>query len=292
VADLLGPRERVRAYGLLFWAINLGFSVSTVSAGVLAGVGYGLLFWINAGTSMLAALIIWSIVPETRPVIEEGARRPLLPVALRDTTLLLMIGLSVVYAAIYFQGYSTLPLAMAADHLPSSTYGLVIALNGVVIVLVQPFVGRRLGELDRPMVLAVSMLLVGMGFGFGVIVHSWWAYGLSVVVWTIGEIGYATMIGAVLADLAPADLRGGYLGLAGSMSWGLGSVVGPLLGTNVLEHAGRVTVWIGCAVLGVGLFAAQVALAPALRARAAAVQVEEAAVVSENSRRPGRGACC
>src|SRR4051794_627508 len=281
VADLLGPRERVRAYGLLFWAINLGFSVSTVSAGVLAGVGYGLLFWINAGTSVLAALIIWSIVPETRPVIEEGARRPLLPVALRDTTLLLMIGLSVVYAAIYFQGYSTLPLAMAADHLPSSTYGLVIALNGVVIVPVQPFVGRRLGELDRPMVLAVSMLLVGIGFGFGAIVHSWWGYGLSVVVWTIGEIGYATMIGAVLADLAPADLRGGYLGLAGSMSWGLGSMVGPLLGTNVLEHAGRVTVWIGCAVLGVGLFAAQVALAPALRARAAAVQVEEAAVVSE-----------
>ncbi|HEY0691469.1 MAG TPA: MFS transporter [Kribbella sp.] len=279
VADLLGPRERVRAYGLLFWAINLGFSVSTVSAGVLAGVGYGLLFWINAGTSVLAALIIWSIVPETRPVIEEGARRPLLPVALRDTTLLLMIGLSVVYAAIYFQGYSTLPLAMAADHLPGSTYGSVIALNGVVIVLVQPFVGRRLGELDRPMVLAVSMLLVGIGFGFGAIVHSWWGYGLSVVVWTIGEIGYATMIGAVLADLAPADLRGGYLGLAGSMSWGLGSVIGPLLGTNVLEHAGRAMVWIGCAVLGVGLFAAQLALAPALRARAADVRVDDATAV-------------
>ncbi|HEU4948963.1 MAG TPA: MFS transporter [Kribbella sp.] len=270
VADLLGPRERVRAYGLLFWAINLGFSVSTVTAGVLASVGYGLLFWINAGTSVVAALIIWSMVPETRPVVAKDERRSLLPVALRDTTLLVMIGLSVVYAAIYFQGYSTLPLAMAMDHLPSSTYGLVIGLNGVVIVLVQPFTGRRLAELDRPTVLAASMLLVGVGFGFGAIVHSWWGYALSVVVWTVGEIGYATMIGAVLADLAPADLRGGYLGLAGGMSWGLGSVVGPLLGTSVLEHAGRSTVWIGCAVLGAGLFVAQLAIAPALRARAAA----------------------
>jgi hypothetical protein len=36
-----------------------------------------------------------------------------------------------------------------------------------------------------------------------------------------------------VADLAPADLRGGYLGPDGSMSWGFGSVVGPLLGTNV-----------------------------------------------------------
>ena len=56
VADLLQPTERVRAYGLLFWAINLGFSVSTVSAGVLASFGYGLLFWVNAATSVIAGL--------------------------------------------------------------------------------------------------------------------------------------------------------------------------------------------------------------------------------------------
>jgi MFS family permease len=196
VADLLGPRERVRAYGLLFWAINLGFSISTVSAGVLAGIGYGLLFWINAGTSVVAALIIWAMVPETRPVVAAGSRRALLPVALRDGTLLVMIAISVVYAAIYFQGYSTLPLAMAADQLPGSTYGLVIALNGVVIVVLQPFAARRLAVRDRSMVLAVSMALVGLGFGVGAVVHEWWGYGLSVVVWTIGEIGYATMIGA------------------------------------------------------------------------------------------------
>jgi MFS family permease len=181
-----------------------------------------------------------------------------------------MILLQIGYATIYFQGYSTLPLAMAADGLPSSTYGLVIALNGVVIVLVQPFVNRRLAALDRPKLLAGSMLIVGVGFGLGALVHSWWGYGLSVVVWTIGEIGFAAVIGAVFADLAPVDLRGGYMGLAGSMSFGLGSVIGPLLGTNTLEHAGRVTVWLGCAVLGGILFAGQLALAPALHARAAA----------------------
>jgi MFS family permease len=268
VADLLQPKERVRAYGLLFWAINLGFSVSTVSAGVLASIGYGLLFWINAGTSLVAALVIWRMVPETRPVLDDGPRRQLLPVALRDTTFLLMILLQVGYATIYFQGYSTLPLVMADDHLKSSTYGLVIALNGIVIVLVQPFVNKRLAAFDRPKLLGSSMLIVGLGFGLGAVAHSWWAYGLSVVVWTIGEIGFAAVIGAVFADLAPVDLRGGYMGLAGSMSFGLGSVIGPLLGTNTLEHAGRTTTWLGCAVLGVILFIGQLALAPALHHRA------------------------
>ncbi|MFC0623900.1 MDR family MFS transporter [Kribbella deserti] len=273
VADLLGPRERVRAFGLLFWAINLGFSISTVSAGVLASVGYSLLFWINAGTSLVAALIIYRVVPETRPVLIEQVRRPFLPVALRDATLLIMVGISVIYAAIYFQGYSTLPLAMAADGLPSSTYGVVLALNGVVIVLVQPFVGRRLAEKDRPTVLAVSMALVGLGFGLGALADSWWTYGLSVIVWTIGEIGYATMFGAVFADLAPIDLRGSYMGFGG-MAWGLGAVVGPLVGTRVLDSSGATTVWVGCAVLGVGLFVVQMLLAPALRARAARADLE------------------
>ena len=272
VADLLQPGERVRAYGLLFWAINLGFSVSTVSAGVLASVGYGLLFWLNAGTSVIAGLVIWAMVPESRPALEEGvARRPLLPVALRDTVFLLMILIQIGYATIYFQGYSTLPLAMADDGLPSQTYGLVIALNGVVIVLVQPFLGKWLVKFDRPKLLAASMLVVGLGLGFGVgaVVHSWWGYGLSVVVWTIGEIGFAAVIGAVFADLAPVDLRGRYMGLSG-MAFGVGTVVGPLAGTNSLEHFGPTATWIGCALLGVVIFIGQYSLAPALHARAAA----------------------
>ncbi|WP_405067372.1 MFS transporter [Kribbella sp. NBC_01510] len=270
VADMLQPGERVRAYGLLFWAINLGFSVSTVSAGVLASIGYGLLFWLNAGTSVIAGVVIWAMVPESRPVLDEDApRRPLLAVALHDTVFLLMILIQIGYATIYFQGYSTLPLAMAADGLPSQTYGLVIALNGVVIVLIQPFLGKWLVKMDRPKLLSASMLVVGLGFGLGAVVHSWWGYGLSVVVWTIGEIGFAAVIGAVFADLAPVDLRGRYMGLSG-MAFGVGTVIGPLAGTNALEHLGPTVTWIGCALLGVVIFVGQYSLAPALHARAAA----------------------
>jgi MFS family permease len=268
VADLLGPGERVRAYGLLFWAINLGFSVSTVSAGVLAKFGYGLLFWLNAASSVIAALIIWRMVPETRPVIERSERRSILPVAMRDATLIVVIAINIVYATIYFQGYSTLPLVMTADGHDSSTYGLVMALNGVIIVLVQPFVVRFLGKRDRSLVLATSMLVVGLGYGIGAVVESWWGYGLSVAVWTFGEIGFAAVFGAVVADLAPLDLRGGYMGLTGT-AWGVGLIIGPLLGTRVLEDAGRTALWVGCAGLGVVLYAAQIALAPSLRRRAA-----------------------
>ena len=40
------------------------------------------------------------------------------------------------------------------------------------------------------------------------------------------------------ADLAPTDLRGGYLGAASS-PWSIGAVLGPLVGSLLLDHAGR-----------------------------------------------------
>jgi MFS family permease len=78
VADL-PAQQRVRAFGLLFWAANLGFSVATVTAGVLAKHGYGLLFWINVVASLTAALIVWRLVPDTRPPARRGRGRRCCP---------------------------------------------------------------------------------------------------------------------------------------------------------------------------------------------------------------------
>jgi MFS family permease len=265
VADL-PAQERVRAFGLLFWAANLGFTVSAVTAGVLVQQGYGILFWINAAASLLAALIVWRHVPETRPPTPKTTRRALLPVLLRDPVMLAMTAIHVVYFATFLQTYSTLPLVMAGDGHGPGTYGAVLALNGIVIVVVQPIAVRLLDGRDRASVLAVSMLLVGGGGGLGAVVHSSASHAGSILVWTLGEIGIAVMFGATFADLAPADLRGQYMGIA-STTWSLGAVLGPLLGTALLDHAGRTALWAACSVTGLALFAAQQAVAPALRRR-------------------------
>jgi MFS family permease len=266
VADLPRARERIRAFGLLFWATNLGFSVSTVTGGILVRDGYGPLFWLNAAASAAAALIVWHRVPETRPPASGAGRRALLPVVLRDRLLITMVLIFAGHFSLFFQAFSTLPLAMAADGLPAATYGAVLAANGIVILAVQPLAVRLLADRDRYRVLAASMLLVGLGFGLGAVVHGAAGYTGSVLVWTAGEIGVAVMFGATFADLAPADLRGGYMGVAAT-TWAVGGVLGPLFGTALLERAGPATLWAGCAVIGTVLFAVQHAAAPALRRR-------------------------
>jgi MFS family permease len=273
VADLPRPRERIRAFGLLFWASNLGFSVSTVTAGVLVQHGYGLLFWLNAAVAVASALIVWRQVPETGPPTPGASKRALLPVLLRDRLMITMALVFVAYFSMFFQAFSTLPLVMAANGLGAATYGAVLAVNGFAILAVQPFAVRLLTGRDPSTVLSASIVTVGLGLGMSAVAHGNVGYAGTVLVWTAGEIGIAVVFGAVFTDLAPADLRGGYMGVA-AITWGLGSVLGPLVGTTVLDRIGPTALWMSCAVTGMALGAIQRALAPALRCRISALHNE------------------
>ena len=67
IADVVAIEDRRRASGLLFWAVNLGFSVAALGGGLLAAHGYGLLFALDAITCCGYALVVWRTIPETRP---------------------------------------------------------------------------------------------------------------------------------------------------------------------------------------------------------------------------------
>ncbi|MEU4254354.1 MFS transporter [Amycolatopsis sp. NPDC026612] len=268
VADL-PARQRIRAFGLLYWAANLGFSVATVTAGVLAGSGYGLLFRINVAASLIAALIVWRHVPETRPARSVRMRRALPPTVLRDRVMLAMMAIHVGCFTLFLQTFTTLPLLMTAAGLGPATYGGVLAVNGIAVVAGQPWAVRLLAGRSADAVSAGSMLLVGAGAALGAVSHGPAGFAGSVLVWTLGQIGIAVRFGDTFAGLAPADLRGGYLGLA-SATWSVGAVLGPLAGTALLDLAGATVLGAACALGGIALFAARRALAPALRRRTAA----------------------
>jgi len=67
---------------------------------------------------------------------------------------------------------------------------------------------------------------------------------LTVAIWTVGEMILLPAMSNYVAEVAPADRRGEYMGLY-SMAWGVAFGVGPWLGTLVLERYGRVVLWSG-----------------------------------------------
>ena len=270
VADLVPPADRPRAYGLLFWAINLGFSIAMVLGGLLAQRGFIWLFWADALTCVFFGLLVLRAVPETRPPRVAGRPGPTFRVVLADRPMLALAGLALVYASVYNQSTSGLPLAMRQAGLSAAAYGLTVAVNGVVIVLVQPLTVNWLTRRDHSRVIAAGQLLVGLGFGLTQVAGNVPEYMATVVVWTLGEIATFTMTSALVADLAHRDMRGRYQGLLG-LAWGGGGLIAPFVGASVLQDVGGHWLWSACAVIGVLLATGQLALGPSIRRRRARV---------------------
>jgi MFS family permease len=270
VADLVPPADRVRAFGLVYWVINLGFSVGLTLGGMLARLSYRWLFVGDGATTLLFALVIWRWVPETRPVrapLRAGEHRASqwseFSAPYRDGPFALFFGLSFLFALVFMQNSSTFPLAMAADGIGTATFGVILALNGVLIVLLQPFLAPILSRWNRSHTIAASCALVGIGFGLNSFAHTAAFYALSVIVWTVGEIGVLPVSNALVADLAPPHIRGRYQGAYG-LSFGLAVCVAPALGTFVLQRFGAVVLWSGCLGLALVIVAGHLALAPAI----------------------------
>jgi MFS family permease len=264
VADLLDGEQRTRAFALQFWAINLGFSVAALSAGLLVQLGFGTLFAVDALTSLLFGLVVLRKVPETRPAsaVRHGHEEPAWRLMLRDRMLLALVALFLCYATLYGQVYVTLPLAVRDAGLGTGSYGLIMAVNGIVIVIVQPLVLNLIARAPRTVLLPVTMLLVGGGIALSGVCNNTWAFALTVVVWTLGEIGQTTALMALVASIAPEALRGRYMGAVG-LAWGASGMLAPFVGSRVYA-ANPAALWLGClAVAGVaaaGLYALAVRL--------------------------------
>ena len=83
------------------------------------------------------------------------------------------------------------------------------------------------------------------------------------MIWTVGEMGVLPVATALVADLAPIEIRGRYQGAYG-LSFSLAVCVAPALGMNVLGALGPAALWLGCLGIGLGVAGGHLALARAL----------------------------
>ena len=165
-----------------------------------------------------------------------------------DRMFLLFLVSSVLGAFVYFQAQTTFPLHVEASGLSAADYGLLISLNGIAIVLFElPLVSITQRFPYRP-VLVVGSLLVGLGFALNAFANDLPELGFTVLVWTLGEIIYAPVAAAYVADLAPEHLRGRYQGAWG-LTWGLAFVLAPGLGAAIYAWNPD-GLWLTCGLLG------------------------------------------
>ncbi|MFE3858319.1 MDR family MFS transporter [Streptomyces griseorubiginosus] len=255
LADVVAPADQARAFSLYYWALNIGFAVASASAGFLASYGYRWLFLAEALTLLLSTFVISARLPETRTapaqIGEPGADRQSggLRTVLRDRPFLAVVGLAFALVVVFQQASVGLPIAMHRDGLTAAQYGLVISVNGLLIVGLQLPLGRALhgSHPRRPLILAA--LLCGWGFGLAAFAGGAAVYAVSVVVWTLGELVHAPLNMQLVARHSPGHARGRYQGVY-TMAWSTATITAPLAGGTVIDRFGPDALWAACAAAG------------------------------------------
>jgi MFS family permease len=248
VADLVPLADRARAYGLVYWVLNLGFALAAMLAGFLVRFSYFALFLGDALGTLAYAAVVLAFLRETRPEVTPTRRGfGALLVPARDRVFLAFWGLSIATSSVFMQCLVTLPLAMKQDGLSPAAFGRALAVNGILIVVVQPWVSPILARFPASGVLACGTALIGLGFGLTAFAHSALSCTLTVLVWTLGEIAVIPIASTLVAALAPPELRGTYQG-AYSIAWAISWIVGPVVGTQALARFGG-RLWGACLVV-------------------------------------------
>ncbi|MFG2746315.1 MDR family MFS transporter [Streptomyces chartreusis] len=252
MADIVRPEDRVRAFSLNYWAINLGFAVSSMAAGFIAEVSYLAGFLIEAGMTAVCAVVIFVKLPESRPEKSDTGKAEEevgLGTVLRDGRFMAVVGLSFLVALVFQQGSVGLPIAMGDAGFSPADYGLAIAINGILIVALQIPVTRFIERRDAGRILIVSSLLAGYGFGLTAFAGSVGVFALTVCVWTLGEMLNAPTQTGLVVRLSPAHGRGRYQGMY-TLSWAVAALIAPLMSGFVIDHLGAEWLWGLCALVG------------------------------------------
>ena len=253
MADIVRPEDRVRAFSLNYWAINLGFAVSSMAAGFIAEFSYLAGFLIEAGMTALCAVVVFLKLPESRPQrasAEAGAKDDVrLGTVLRDGRFMGVVGLSFLVSVIFQQGSVGLPVAMGEAGFTPADYGTAIAVNGFLIVALQIPVTRFIEHRDPRRLLVVSSVLAGYGFGLTAFAGSVGVFALTVCVWTLAEIVNAPTQTGLVVRLSPVHGRGRYQGMY-TLSWAVAALVAPLMSGFVIDRFGAEWLWGVCAVIG------------------------------------------
>jgi MFS family permease len=253
VADVVPIQDRSRAYGLLYWAINLGFAGASVLGGALAEHHFAALFVVDAITTFAYGAVVFFGVPETKPThaVRTGpVARPWsgLVEPFHDAPFVKFVLIQVLLFLAFTQVIVALPLDMRARGLSLQAIGWLLGLNGLYIVLAQPVALRLVRKRSHAEWLIVGCLFTGLGLGATAFASGALGYALSGVLWTLGEVGFSTAAPALVAEFAPVVRRGAYQGTY-QLAWGTASILAPTLGTFTLARAGSGVLWACCLVL-------------------------------------------
>lgn len=252
VAYFCTPETRTRAYSLSRLSTNLGFAVGPTLGGMMAYYSYEWLFVADGLTCMAAGILLQIFLPKVEPspkhemahISDQKAfKRKNSPY--HDTLYLFFVVLVSLYATGFFQFFATLPLHYKLNcGLDEFTIGLLMSLNGAVIVVVEMVVVYKLQHKSEP----TRIIVVGVGLMLlsylilaieAQLVVAVVAYVLMI---SFSEILTMPFMSTFVLERSRPSTRGQYMALY-TVAYSVAHIIAPILGTQVVAWAGFAMLW-------------------------------------------------
>jgi MFS family permease len=255
--DVLPPEKRTSGFGIRRVAFNLALVVGPVIGGFIAARSYLALFVIDAIFSAIVALMVFLMIPETKPTSPEGMEQESTAQSfkgylqvLRDGKFMAFTSICLLVWLVYMNMNTTLGVFLRDQHgLPESGYGWIISINAAMVVLFQFSITRQTEKNPPMLMMAIGSLFVAFGLFLYGFVSTFLLFAVAMAILTVGEMVTIPIANAVVASFAPEEMRGRY-SFVYSNSWGISFAVGPYLAGLVLDNYDPNLLWYACGIIG------------------------------------------
>ncbi|AIG74891.1 MULTISPECIES: MDR family MFS transporter [Amycolatopsis] len=249
VAQVADDGQRARWYAMERALRNVGIGLGGLLGAAMVAwggtAGYTAIVLVNAASFVVAAVLVASwrapagtpreTEPEAAPA--GGYRKVFADRIFRGVLVTVFVfalcdlALTVLLSAYVLDGLK----------LPAWQPGVLFTVNTVLIVLAQTVVSRRVERRSMPRTLRLSAAVWAISFALFALVPTgestaaFLVLALAMIVFTCAELLQAPTSSALTVAIAPARLRGRYLGLE-ELVWSAARVIAPAMFTWLLSH--------------------------------------------------------
>lgn len=256
ITDEVPEEQRVTVFAMLRFCINLGWCLGPATGGWLASHSFIWLFRLDAITCVAFGLLAWKWLPQSEKIHVAMNGIADIPrglvdqfrITMRHSGFRRLIVANVLVAFCFIQWISTLGIAMEQAGLPASYYGIVLGLNGVMIVLMEIPLSTWTRKHNPAHMVSCGYALIGMSACLLALPKSMPLFLIGMAIFTIGEMISLPVCMAYVSNMCEPSQRGRFMGMNG-VSWSFSFAVGPSIGILMCNQFPN-GFWVAVGILG------------------------------------------
>jgi MFS family permease len=256
IADLTTLERRAEAFSVSRVALNVGVTIGPLIAAplIILDPSFRLTFLAAGAVCGIFLLMVIFFFKETRPTTARSVSIRVVfggyGAVLRDRRMLVFCLVALLPLYGFGQIWVTMPIMLGDLHgVSAQQWGFAMVVYGAATAVLQYPVVRMVGHRDHMLLMALASLCIGLGLGGSALAPWPWTLAFVTLI-GLGIVLFIPFSSTIVSHLAPAELRGRYMGVWTLVYMG-GYAIGPLFGGWALDALGGRGAFLAIAAAGV-----------------------------------------